>query len=46
MKKYTKLFKQFDKLDIFTNMICKNIVETTKEIYPSPNTLLNFNEKR
>ena len=46
MKRYTKLFKQFDKLDVFTNMICKNIFDTTKKIYPSPDTLLNFNEER
>lgn len=46
MKKYTNLFKQFDKLDIFTNMVCKNVIDTTKKIYTSPDTLLNFNEKR
>ena len=46
MKKYTKLFKQFDKLDSFTNMVCKNVIEITKKSYPTPDTLLNFNEKR
>ena len=46
MKKYMTLFKQFDKLDNFNNMICKNVKEITKKSYPTPDTLLNFNENR
>jgi glutaryl-CoA dehydrogenase len=46
MKRYTNLFKQFDKLDVFTNMTCKNIFDITKKIYPTPDTLLHFNETR
>jgi glutaryl-CoA dehydrogenase len=46
MKKYTSLFKQFDKLDTFTNMVCNNVKEITKKSYPTPDTLLNFNEAR
>jgi len=46
MKQYAKLFKQFDKLDVFTNMTCKNIFDITKKIYPTSDTLLNFNETR
>lgn len=46
MQKYKNLFKQFDKLDSFTNMICKNVHEITKETYSTPDTLLYFNEKR
>lgn len=46
MKKYTSLFKQFDKLDSFTNMICNNVKEITRKSYPTPDTLLYFNENR
>jgi len=46
MKQYAKLFKQFDKLDVFTNMTCKNIFDITKKTYPTSDTLLNFNETR
>jgi glutaryl-CoA dehydrogenase len=46
MKKYTNLFKQFDKLDVFTNLACQNVLEITKNIYSSPDTLLKFNETR
>ena len=46
MKKYANLFKQFDKLDNFTNMISNNVFEITKKSYSTPDTLLNFNEKR
>ena len=46
MKQYAKLFKQFDKLDVFTNMTCRNIFDITKKIYPTSDTLLNFNETR
>lgn len=46
MKKYTSLFKQFDNLDSFTNMICNNVKEITRKSYPTPDTLLNFNENR
>ena len=44
MKKYTSLFKQFNKLDTFTEMICKNVLETTKKSYPTSDKLLNFNK--
>lgn len=46
MKKYTSLFKQFDKLDSFTNMICNNVKDITRKSYPTPDTLLYFNENR
>ena len=46
MKKYTSLFNQFNKLDPFTQLICKNVLETTKKIYPEPNTLLSFDKNR
>jgi alkylation response protein AidB-like acyl-CoA dehydrogenase len=46
MKKYASLFKQFDKLDTFTNIVCTNVKEITKKAYPTPDTLLNFNEAR
>jgi glutaryl-CoA dehydrogenase len=46
MKKYTSLFKQFDKLDNFTNIICNNVREITRKSYPTPDTLLYFNETR
>ena len=46
MKKYTNLFKQFNKLDTFTNMVCKNVYDITRKSYKTPDTLLNFNEER
>lgn len=46
MKKYTNLFKQFKKVDNFTELICKNVLETTKKSYPTPDTLLSFNKSR
>ncbi len=46
MKKYTNLFKHFDKIDIFTNMASKNVFDITKKIYSSPDTLLKFNENK
>jgi glutaryl-CoA dehydrogenase len=46
MKKYTRLFKQFDKLDHFTNMISNDIFEITQKSYPTPDTLLHFDETR
>lgn len=46
MKSYTKMFKQFDKLDTFTNLICKNAYEITKKSYPTADTLLKFDVKR
>ena len=46
MKKYTNLFKQFKKVDNFTELICKNVLETTQKSYPTPDTLLSFNKSR
>lgn len=46
MKSYTKLFKHFDKLDTFTNLICKNAFEITRKSYPTADTLLKFDVKR
>lgn len=46
MKRYMNLFKQFDKIDVFTQMACKNILDITKQVYSSPDTLLNFNEHK
>ena len=45
MKKYTNLFKQFDKLDFATNIISKNVYDITLKNYSKPQKLLNFNEK-
>jgi glutaryl-CoA dehydrogenase len=44
--KYTNLFRHFDKLDTFTNMICKNTYEITRKTYPNPESLINFDEPR
>jgi len=46
MKKYTSLFKHFERLDTFTHMVCKNVNEITKSHYPTPDSLLYFNENR
>jgi glutaryl-CoA dehydrogenase len=46
MRKYTNLFKQFDKLDNFTKMISQSVGETTKKYYPTPDTFLKFDESR
>lgn len=46
MKKYANLFRQFERLDSFTNMICKNVTDITKKHYPTADTLVYFNEKR
>ena len=46
MKKYTNLFRQFDKLDSITNLISKNVFDITKKSYPTPDTLLKFDESR
>lgn len=45
MKKYTNLFRQFDKLDFATNIISKNVHEITLKNYSDPQKLLSFNEK-
>jgi len=45
MKKYTNLFRQFEKLDFATNIISKNVHEITLKNYSDPQKLLNFNEK-
>jgi len=44
MKKYTNLFKQFEKLDFSTNLISKNVYDITLKNYSNPQNLLNFNE--
>ena len=46
IKKCFNLFKQFDKLDDVTQMICKNVHEVTLKNYNSPESLLKFNEKK
>lgn len=46
MKKYANLFGQFRKLDELTNMVCSNVSQITKKIYPSADTFLHFNEDR
>jgi glutaryl-CoA dehydrogenase len=46
MKNYKNLFKQFNKLDALTNMVCKNVFEITRKSYPTPDTLLSFNVNR
>lgn len=45
MKKYTNLFRQFDKLDFATNLIFKNVYESTLKNYPNSQSLLGFNHK-
>lgn len=45
MKKYTNLFRQFEKLDFATNIISKNVYEITLKNYSEPQKLLSFNEK-
>lgn len=42
MKKYTNLFKQFEKLDFTTKMIGKNVYDITKKNYSNPVNLLKF----
>jgi glutaryl-CoA dehydrogenase len=42
MKKYTNLFKQFEKLDFTTKMIGKNVYDITKKNYSNPENLLKF----
>lgn len=46
MKKYTTLFRQFEKLDSFTQIACKNVTEITRKCYPTSDTLDHFNENR
>lgn len=46
MRKYINLFNQFNKLDSTTNIISKNVLEITKKMYPTPDTLLYFDETR
>lgn len=46
MKSYTQLFRQFNKLDTITNMICRSALESTRKVYHTPETLLTFDEKR
>lgn len=43
MKKYTNLFKQFEKLDFTTKIISKNVYDITKKNYSNPENLLKFN---
>lgn len=46
MRKYTNLFRQFDKVDNFTKMISQSVSEITKKSYPTPDTLIKFDETR
>ena len=46
MRKYTNLFKQFDKLNNFTKMITQSVSEVTNKSYSTPDTLLKFDENR
>ena len=46
MKKYASLFRQFERLDLFTQMVCKNVAEITRKSYPTADTLTHFNETR
>jgi hypothetical protein len=43
MKKYSNLFKHFEKLDFTTKMIGKNVYDITKKNYSNPESLLKFN---
>jgi len=46
MKKYINLFKQINKLDTTTQIICKNVLDITRKNYPTSDTLLSFNKER
>lgn len=46
MKKYTSLFNQFNKLDSVTQLVCKNVLESTKKIYKDSNELRLFNKNK
>lgn len=46
MKKYTSLFKQFDKLDNSIKMINSNLNVIIKKNYPTPELLMKFDESR
>jgi glutaryl-CoA dehydrogenase len=46
LTKYTNLFRHFDKLDTFTNMVCKNTYEITRQTYPTSESLITFDESR
>jgi hypothetical protein len=44
--KYTNLFRHFEKLDTFTNMIYKNTYKITRQSYPTSESLVSFDEPR
>lgn len=44
LTKYTNLFRHFEKLDTFTNMVCKNTYEITRQSYPTSESLTKFDE--
>ena len=46
MQKYANLFKQFDKLGVVERMVSQNVHKITKNAYPTPDTLLSFDQAR
>ena len=44
--KYTNLFRHFEKLDTFSNMISKNTYKITRQSYPTSESLVSFDEPR
>jgi glutaryl-CoA dehydrogenase len=46
MKKYTNLFRQFDKLGAVEQMVSQNVHKITKAAYPTPDSLLFFDQAR
>lgn len=46
MKKYTNLFRQFDKLGAVEQMVSQNVHKITKAAYPTADSLLGFDQAR
>jgi glutaryl-CoA dehydrogenase len=46
MKKYTNLFRQFDKLGAVEQMVTQNVHKITKAAYPTADSLLVFDQAR
>jgi len=46
MKKYTNLFRQFNKLGLIERMVSENVHKITKAAYPTPDSLLFFDPVR
>ena len=46
MKKYTKLFGQFNRVDNLTQIICDNVYNLTLKNYPTSDSLLKFDNSK